>query len=267
MPSLDTLLIFTAAALIMNLSPGPSNFYVLSRSLAQGTPAGLIATAGLAAGSLVHVAAAALGLSAVFIYSPVAYGLLKLAGAGYLVYLGLTYWFSAGPAEVDEIAGAKDFSRKRAGRDPQSQDGAVLPRLPAPVRRCRGRSLGAANPVAGDHRDADRDPLRRGGGGAVRAGRPDSRGLRQGSSDPEMGRGLDPDRPRRRSRLRPARDGLMDWPTMNDVVVRRAGAPDQAAEPTRHGRATGPSTCISPWRRREGFRSSPRFLSHPVPSG
>jgi len=98
MPSLETLLIFTAAALVLNLSPGPSNFYVLSRSLAQGTPAGLVATAGLAAGSLVHVAAAALGLSAIFVYSPVAYGVLKLAGAGYLVYLGLVTLLSRGPA-------------------------------------------------------------------------------------------------------------------------------------------------------------------------
>ncbi len=98
MPSLETLLIFAAAALVLNLSPGPSNFYVLSRSLAQGTPAGLVATAGLAAGSLVHVAAAALGLSAVFVYSPAAYGLLKLAGAGYLVYLGLATLLTRGPA-------------------------------------------------------------------------------------------------------------------------------------------------------------------------
>ncbi len=97
MPGFETLLIFTAAALVMNLSPGPSNFYVLSRSIAQGTPAGLVATAGLAAGSLGHVAAAALGLSAIFLYSPVAYGLLKLAGAGYLVYLGLTYLLSPRP--------------------------------------------------------------------------------------------------------------------------------------------------------------------------
>jgi len=98
MPSLETLLIFTLAALVLNLSPGPSNFYVLSRSLSQGTPAGLVATAGLAAGSLVHVAAAALGLSAIFVYSPVAYGVLKLAGAGYLVYLGLVTLLSRGPA-------------------------------------------------------------------------------------------------------------------------------------------------------------------------
>ena len=105
MPNLETLLIFTAAALVLNLSPGPSNFYVLSRSLAQGTPAGMVATMGLAAGSLVHVSAAALGLSAVFGYSPVAYGLLKLAGAGYLVYLGLTYLVSARSAPGALAAG------------------------------------------------------------------------------------------------------------------------------------------------------------------
>jgi len=107
MPSAEALLIFTAAAVVMNLAPGPSNLYVLSRSLAQGTRAGLIAAAGLAAGSLGHVAAAALGLSAVFVYSPVAYGLLKLAGAGYLVYLGLTYLLSPSPPGIAKAKPAK----------------------------------------------------------------------------------------------------------------------------------------------------------------
>ena len=94
MPPLETLLVFTIAAFIMNLSPGPSNLYVMSRSVAQGSTAGAIAACGLAVGSLVHVAAAAFGLSAVFVYSPVAYTVLKLLGAGYLIYLGLNYLFS-----------------------------------------------------------------------------------------------------------------------------------------------------------------------------
>ena len=93
MPSLETLLVFTLAALIMNLSPGPSSLYVMSRSIAQGSTAGAVAVCGLAVGSLVHVAAAAFGLSAVFVYSPLAYTILKLVGAGYLVYLGLNYLF------------------------------------------------------------------------------------------------------------------------------------------------------------------------------
>ncbi|HVY99232.1 MAG TPA: LysE family translocator [Dongiaceae bacterium] len=89
MPSLQTLLIFTAAALAMNISPGPSNLYVMSRSLAQGTSAGLVAAAGLATGSLFHVTVTSLGLAVILQYSPVAFLVMKLAGAGYLVFLGL----------------------------------------------------------------------------------------------------------------------------------------------------------------------------------
>ncbi len=91
MPSIETLIAFTVAALVMNLSPGPSNFYVMARTLAQGVGGGLAAVLGLATGSLIHVCAAVLGLSALFLYSPTAYAILKLAGAAYLIYLGLGY--------------------------------------------------------------------------------------------------------------------------------------------------------------------------------
>lgn len=89
MPSIETLLVFTTAALVMNLSPGPSNFYVLARSVGQGAAAGLLAALGLAAGSLVHVLAAAFGLSLLFETAPLLYTGLKFIGAGYLIYLGL----------------------------------------------------------------------------------------------------------------------------------------------------------------------------------
>jgi threonine/homoserine/homoserine lactone efflux protein len=88
MPTAETLLIFTLAALAMNISPGPSNLYVMSRSLAQGTSAGLVAAAGLATGSLFHVTVTSLGLAAVLQYSPLAFLIMKLAGAGYLIFLG-----------------------------------------------------------------------------------------------------------------------------------------------------------------------------------
>ena len=91
MPSTETLLVFTAAALLMNISPGPSNFYVMSRSVAQGPRGGAVAAIGLAVGSLVHVAAAALGISALFHYFPAAFGVVKLLGAAYLIYLGIQY--------------------------------------------------------------------------------------------------------------------------------------------------------------------------------
>ena len=89
MHSTNTLLLFALAALAMNISPGPSNLYVMSRSLAQGTSAGLVAAAGLATGSLFHVTVTSLGLAVILQYSPIAFLVMKLAGAGYLVFLGL----------------------------------------------------------------------------------------------------------------------------------------------------------------------------------
>jgi threonine/homoserine/homoserine lactone efflux protein len=89
MPSTNTLLLFTLAALAMNISPGPSNLYVMSRSLAQGTSAGLVAAAGLAIGSLFHVTVTSLGLAVILQYSPLAFLIMKLGGAGYLIFLGL----------------------------------------------------------------------------------------------------------------------------------------------------------------------------------
>jgi threonine/homoserine/homoserine lactone efflux protein len=89
MPAIETLLVFTAAAMVMNLSPGPSNFYVLARSLEQGPGAGIVAALGLAIGSLVHVFAAAFGLSLLFAAAPLLYTGLKFIGAAYLIYLGI----------------------------------------------------------------------------------------------------------------------------------------------------------------------------------
>ena len=65
-PSLEVLIAFTAASLVLNLSPGPSNLYVMARTLAQGSRSGVVAALGLAAGSLVHVVATVLVLSALF---------------------------------------------------------------------------------------------------------------------------------------------------------------------------------------------------------
>ena len=96
MPSIEILIAFTAAALLMNISPGPSNLYVMARAIAQGTQGGIVAAMGLAVGSLVHVVATALGLSAIFAHSPTLYMMVKLVGAAYLIYLGVIYWKSKG---------------------------------------------------------------------------------------------------------------------------------------------------------------------------
>ena len=95
MPSVETLAVFSIAALIVIVSPGPSNLYVMARSVAQGVRGGVVASAGLAAGAFVHVIGAAAGLSIIFQYSPVAYTVLKIAGAVYLIWLGITQIMSS----------------------------------------------------------------------------------------------------------------------------------------------------------------------------
>jgi threonine/homoserine/homoserine lactone efflux protein len=81
------LALFALAALIMVLTPGPNMIYLLSRSLCQGRRAGLVSLLGVAAGFLVHMSAAAAGLTAVFLTIPLGYELLKWLGAAYLLWL------------------------------------------------------------------------------------------------------------------------------------------------------------------------------------
>jgi len=89
MPTIETVIVFMAAALALNVTPGPSILYVMSRSVGQGRTAGLVSALGLGTGSLIHAGAAALGLSVILAYSPLAYTVVKYLGAGYLVYLGV----------------------------------------------------------------------------------------------------------------------------------------------------------------------------------
>jgi threonine/homoserine/homoserine lactone efflux protein len=111
MPSLETLLVFTLAAMVMKLSPGPSNFYVLSRSVGQGTGAGIVAAAGLAIGGLVHVLAATLGLSLLFEAAPLLYMTFKFAGAAYLVYLGVRTFLTKIDPEVSVAVNRRPGAR------------------------------------------------------------------------------------------------------------------------------------------------------------
>jgi threonine/homoserine/homoserine lactone efflux protein len=80
---------FLAAATLLAITPGPGIFYVLSRSLTGGRIEGFLSAAGTFVGGLVHVAAAAVGISAVIATSAVAFGFIKYTGAFYLVYLGI----------------------------------------------------------------------------------------------------------------------------------------------------------------------------------
>jgi threonine/homoserine/homoserine lactone efflux protein len=88
------LLIFTGICLMMVLTPGPNMIYLISRSICQGRRAGVISLFGIVSGLTVHVLAAAVGLSALFMAVPFAYELLKYAGAGYLLWMA---WQSVKP--------------------------------------------------------------------------------------------------------------------------------------------------------------------------
>lgn len=81
------LLLFAGAALLMVLTPGPNMIYLISRSICQGRKAGVISLFGVVTGFLLHMFAAAIGLSALLLAVPLGYELLKWAGAAYLLWL------------------------------------------------------------------------------------------------------------------------------------------------------------------------------------
>ncbi|MGE0079849.1 MAG: LysE family translocator [Thiohalomonadaceae bacterium] len=95
----ETVLTFFTASLLLGLAPGPDNLFVLTQSTLHGRTAGLTVMLGLCTGLVVHSTAVALGAAAVFQTSPVAFTVLKFAGAAYLVYLA---WrtFRARPAGI-----------------------------------------------------------------------------------------------------------------------------------------------------------------------
>jgi len=92
MPAIETLLTFFIASLLLALAPGPDNLFVLTQSALRGRSAGLAVTLGLCTGLLVHTTAVALGLAALFAASALAFTLLKLCGAGYLLWLAWQAW-------------------------------------------------------------------------------------------------------------------------------------------------------------------------------
>ena len=87
-PGAASIGLFGLAAILLLLTPGPAVLYIVARSVEQGRLAGLISVCGITTGTLVHVLAAALGLSALLASSALAFGVVKYAGAAYLIYLG-----------------------------------------------------------------------------------------------------------------------------------------------------------------------------------
>ena len=87
MPTSQMLLAFFATSTLLALAPGPDNLFVLTQSALRGKAAGLAVTLGLCTGLIVHTTAVALGLAAIFAASTLAFTILKLCGAAYLLWL------------------------------------------------------------------------------------------------------------------------------------------------------------------------------------
>ena len=102
MPSLETLVAFFGVSVLLGLSPGPDNVFVLIQSAQRGWRLGLAVVLGLCLGIVVHTLAVALGLAAVFAASEVAFSVLKWCGAAYLVYLAIGAWRA--PVSVNDSA-------------------------------------------------------------------------------------------------------------------------------------------------------------------
>jgi threonine/homoserine/homoserine lactone efflux protein len=91
----QTWIVFITSALALAFAPGPGILYVLSRTISGGRSAGISSTIGSASGGMVHVFAAALGVSTLLASSAIAFSIVKYLGAAFLVYLGVTMVISA----------------------------------------------------------------------------------------------------------------------------------------------------------------------------
>lgn len=95
----SSLTVFVLAALVLLATPGPAVLYIVARSVDQGRRAGIVSTLGIGTGTLIHVFAATIGVSALLAASAVAFSVVKFLGAGYLIFLGLRRIFGRGEAK------------------------------------------------------------------------------------------------------------------------------------------------------------------------
>jgi threonine/homoserine/homoserine lactone efflux protein len=113
---IDHFWLFVAAGILLNLTPGPDVLYIVTHALRSGVRAGLVAALGITAGCFVHIAAAALGVSALMAASATAFTVLKWAGAAYLVWVGIGMLLARQPASLsglDEAAAPASTGLRR----------------------------------------------------------------------------------------------------------------------------------------------------------
>ena len=112
MPDPGTLLLFAAAAMALIVVPGPAVLYIVAQSIDRGRLAGVVSALGVAVGGLVHVTAAAVGLSSLLVSSATAFNVVKYAGAAYLIGLGLWTLLRKPESRSVEIPRERKLSRR-----------------------------------------------------------------------------------------------------------------------------------------------------------
>lgn len=115
--AVPTLAAFAVASLILAVTPGPGVVYIVTRTLAQGRRAGLASVAGVALGNLGNAVGASLGLAALFALSAAAFTLVRIAGAAYLVWLGIEALRASWTGPSPTHPGRDPADRRRIFRD------------------------------------------------------------------------------------------------------------------------------------------------------
>ena len=111
MPDPSRLALFVGAALLLLVVPGPSVLYIVTQSVSHGRRAGIASVAGITTGTLVHIAAATVGLSALLASSAVAFDVVKYLGAAYLIVIGVRRLAGFERAQGERARGTRDLVR------------------------------------------------------------------------------------------------------------------------------------------------------------
>lgn len=103
--------LFLISCILLNLTPGQDTMYIVGRSVAQGRQAGILSAFGIMSGVLIHTLLAALGLSIILATSSLAFSIIKYAGAGYLIWIGIGFILNEGHNDKLEAAEGKQNKR------------------------------------------------------------------------------------------------------------------------------------------------------------
>jgi threonine/homoserine/homoserine lactone efflux protein len=103
--------LFVAASIVLLVTPGPAVLYIVARSLGQGRGAGLVSVLGIHLGTIVHITAAAVGLSALIVSSALAFAIVKYLGAAYLIWIGIRTLMAKDPDAEAPVVPAEPLRR------------------------------------------------------------------------------------------------------------------------------------------------------------